>query len=134
MVAMNIQQFIERAIEGGYEPFKTVKMSELICEVHGLHYGCNFKPKNGAQVKGIAGRHVYEILLDPLAWQSVGKVEGWNKKDRKLSHYSNGPKMGMMQGHSYSLGGWRHNWHRMIDALADGETLEEFLANIASPE
>jgi hypothetical protein len=53
-------------------------MSELVCELHGEHFGCTFKPHpSGAVEKGIAGISVYKIFLDPLFWQALGKARRW---------------------------------------------------------
>lgn len=52
---MTIPNFIEKALEGGWEPEFLVK-------------------------KGILGKLklANAIFLDHLAWKAVGKVEGWN--------------------------------------------------------
>lgn len=48
------------------------------------------------------------IFLNPKAWKAVGKVEGW----------------------SLMYAEWRKKWHRMIDALAEGKTIEEYLETL----
>jgi len=59
-------------------------------------------------------------LLAPEAWKAVGKVEGWHDKFD-----------GDVSGLRYmSMEPWLVNMHRMIDALADGKTIEEFLATL----
>lgn len=50
------------------------------------------------------------MLLDSLAWKAVGKVEGWEAN-----------------GDRYA---WLYFMHRMIDALADGKTISDFLATL----
>lgn len=59
----------------------------------------------------------FEILLDPLAWQAVGKTRGWKCPEGE---------------HKAELCGfrWRYEWHRFIDHLADGKSIEEALAAI----
>lgn len=60
------------------------------------------------------------ILLDPEAWKAVGKVEGW-KED---THYTvEGVRV--REGTNYVK-----NMHRLIDALAEGKTVEEYLASL----
>lgn len=66
-----MDKVIQKAVEGDYEPFKTVKMSELTCELHGSHYGCNFKD---SRVKGICGADIHRFLLDPKLWQCLTKA------------------------------------------------------------
>ena len=51
---MTIKQFIEKAIGGGWKPHDHFNEP---CDIGDLKYA--------------------EILLDPLAWKAVGKVEGW---------------------------------------------------------
>ena len=54
---------------------------------------------------------VYEaVLLNPKVWQAVGKVEHWYE-----GHY--GPE-------------WLHHMHKMIDALAEGHTLEAYIQSV----
>lgn len=75
----------------------------------------------GAGEPTYAGRHeLMRALLDPEAWKAVGKVEGWDKpitaEDRKL---------GLTLRRGYLI-----RMHMMIDALADGKTIEEFLETL----
>lgn len=107
---------ITKAIEGGYEPFKTVKMSELVCELHGYHYTCNFKDP---RVKGICGTDIHKILLDPLFWQSLGKSlkwVGWFQEE--CQECGNEVGKGRLS--------WQEQWHRFIDHLASGKEAEDF--------
>ena len=62
---------------------------------------------------GNGGCSEKEVLLEPSAWQAVGKTRGWR---REL--YENGEVE------------WQHIWHRFIDHLADGKTIEEALLAI----
>lgn len=54
---MNIKTFIKKAIEGGWVPNKNIPF---------------------ADIEGYAGFYKEGTLLDPLAWQAVGNVEGWD--------------------------------------------------------
>lgn len=66
-------------------------------------------------------------FLDPLFWQSLGKSLGW--KD---------PKYGTcqcMQGESCEFCNrgntmWEYHWHRFIDHLAEGKSIESFFEPI----
>lgn len=104
---MTTQQFIEKAIEGGWT-------MEMVDKKHVM----NLLPS---------------IVLDPLAWQAVGKVEGWseavcvgcgasNIKDCDC-HISHVPLPVTMEL-------WLYNMHCMIDALADGKTIEQYLETL----
>jgi len=92
---MTISDFIKKAIAGGYEGIENSDSSEATCPCCGGLW-----------------------IIDPLAWQAVGKVEGWNE----------GVEGGRMDMHNHwNLPGWHEKMHRMIDALAEGKTIEEFL-------
>jgi len=103
----SIQQFIEKAIIGGWRS-EVQEFSILGFYEHHFEY----------QQRGIAtGRYsairmmVYEaVLLDPKAWQAVGKVERWYE-----GYY--GPE-------------WLHYMHKMIDALSVGQTLEAYVQSV----
>jgi hypothetical protein len=92
---MTIQQFIEKAVEGGFHPHY-IERPEI---KHMVYYGHPYP--------------VYVILLDPLAWQAVGKVEEWDE------HYL--PE---------DWGQYQHKMHDMIDALTEGKTVEQYLETL----
>lgn len=93
---MTIQDFIAKAIEGGW-------ISQWGTMTH-----INLEP-----IK-------HEILLDPEAWKAVGKVEGWPD----TSEIAQGLPVPM------TTIGWLWNMHRMIDALAEGKSVEEYLETL----
>jgi len=82
---MTIKDFINKAIEGGWMPD---------ADTPEIYY------------EGIRTN----ALLDPLAWQAVGKVEGWEDRDTEPN--------------------WQNKMHQMIDALVEGKTLEEFIETL----
>jgi len=63
------------------------------------------------------GEGVHEILLSALAWQAVGKTRGWYITTKPCNHSDN-----------YHGTCMRCAWHRFIDHLADGKSIEEALA------
>ena len=91
---MTIKQFIEKGIEGGY-------------------------PQDLAHYEKYPDQCV--VLLDPLAWQAVGKVEGWETKYFKCSPNCD---------NKIRSDDWNYQMHRMIDALAEGKTIEEFIETL----
>jgi hypothetical protein len=102
-----IQQFIEKAFVGGWQPgdhdFHIIGFYEHSFEYQPLstHQG---------RSSGIR-RMVYEaVLLNPKVWQAVGKVEHWYE-----GHY--GPE-------------WLHHMRNMTDALAEGHTLEAYIQSV----
>lgn len=101
------QQFIEDAIAGGFK-------SDLKPEVlpGALLVGTR---DNGYVI------HSEAILLDPLAWQAVGKTRWW-----PVIHMVN-----MKRGEEQSQHYWLFMQHVFIDYLADGKTIDEALAAIS---
>lgn len=95
---MKIQQFIEKAIEGGWDEKKNPRMQL----VRGRYRDSGFP---------------HELMfLDPLAWQAVGKVEGWDKCPQ-----------GIEDCVSIHLGNTLEIWKNMLEALWLGKTIEQYL-------
>lgn len=92
---MTTKEFIEKAIEGGYSkvfihPDGRIMFDDVCCRD--------------------------EILLDPLAWQAVGKVEGWPDKN-------SGGFEGIMEC-------WESRQIQFVIYLQNGKSLEEALSLI----
>jgi hypothetical protein len=100
----SMQQFIEKAIAGGWHPDAR---EYNILGFYERHF--EYQLRSIAAGRPAAVRYmVYEmVLLDPRVWQAVGKVEHWYEG-------SYGPE-------------WLHHMHKMIDALAQGQTLEAYV-------
>lgn len=105
---MTIKQFIEKAIEGGYL-FKIGGRKIL---------------PNASHLSAIP----FEIIaLDPLAWQAVGKVEKWEMEATVVRwlRQSSGELEKNVIGYQ-----WENKWHDMIDALAEGKSLEDYIKTL----
>lgn len=150
---MIIEKFIEKAIEGGYlyqrgENFLPigddnshvltrwknaeyqVKEPTGKCEKHPIgskHCDDCTKHKRVRVGKttrqeelaihfawGCGTRDTY-MFLDPLAWQAVGKVENWRNHSTGWFAYKSP---------------WCEKMHAMIDALAEGKSIEEFIETL----
>lgn len=120
---MTIKEFIEKAIEGGwrqkeYPEFNVIEVSNV-----GVHLNCH----------GVLGDFEYtfyreKILLDPLAWQAVGKVEGWDVQNvQGTTHLTDN---GTKRNYLFIENGWMNKMHAMINALAEGKTLEEYISTL----
>jgi len=101
------QQFIEKALAGGWQPagrdFSVIGFYER-------HFEYQLRSVLQGRSSAIQ-MMVYEaVLLNPKVWQAVGKVEKWYE-----GHY--GPE-------------WLHHMHKMIDALAEGQTLEAYIQSV----
>lgn len=69
------------------------------------------------------------VLLDPEAWKAVGKVEGWKFNERNQCggyNTSRETKGGIEAQKSCA----HCQMHRMIDARAEGKTIEEYLETL----
>ena len=91
---MTIEKFIEKAIEGGWEKDKYPSFWSF---------------------NDIVKFYQDKVFLDPLAWQAVGKVEGWKDYMVIDNPYKNI---------------YLYHMHEMIDALAEGKSLSEFIETL----
>jgi hypothetical protein len=48
------------------------------------------------------------VLLDESFWRALGKAQGWRRSE------------------------WREQWHRLIDELADGRSVEQFFRKLGA--
>jgi hypothetical protein len=102
------QQFIEDAIAGGWYSSIIESGSYRIEEYAFLYLGHSMPLSSPwARVP------IHEILLDPLAWQAVGKVRGWDKY--KFISFSEKTKNDMLM---------------VMEEIVDGKTIEEALQAI----
>jgi len=60
--------------------------------------------------------YLHRTVLDPEVWQAVGKIENWKNNATKYPWCAREP--------------WENKMHDMIDALAEGKTIEEFLETL----
>ena len=127
---MEIKQWIEKAIAGGWKKWLK-RTKSLGIEDDGVH----FDYEDFISIE--------QILLDPKAWEAVGKASGWTE-------ICNNPDHGFIDaigGETARLGcpvcgnnedcvvestryKWRDKMHQMVDALAEGKTIEEFIKTL----
>lgn len=101
-------------------------------------------------IKGLLGDFEWkytwqEFTSDPLFWQSLGKVMGWEKCDRcgfpREEHL--GGKMILcvapkgVEGitttadlKTFRRRNWYDQWHKFIDSLAEGKTAEDYFKSL----
>lgn len=116
----NTKQFIEDAIEGGWKPEEWFDLKHFIVTVDDK---CGFLLKRGAtEIDGA----VQIILLDPLAWQAVGKTRGWCSGEYSQPEGTcvDCGEVGARCLH------WGYVWHKFIDHLADGKDIDQALGVI----
>lgn len=132
-VGLNAQSFIEKAIEGGWGKDAFYRGEVTHC-----------KTENGKiYLEWFSGEteslHLHEeakerILLDPLAWKAVGKVEGWGTSIKYVATSLSKEELlrAMVNLDEKTIETvlrmedeprWLHEMHRMIDALAEGKIM-----------
>lgn len=111
---MIIEQFIEKAFRGGWNPKAYPdKDSELVLNVTG-HFRDDALP---AMIEFVLREWTaYRIFLTPEAWKAVGKAEGWDDDTAEIEEVGSPESRGRMIG--------------MIDALAEGKTIEQYLETL----
>lgn len=127
------KRFIEDAIKGGWR-----KEERPDLDVNNDGYSVRFLAGDDTSTLWEA-----DILLDPLAWQAVGKTRGWQKEliTYKLKAHTFRPftkqegvkrKASMVTRLRYRKNSkvFQVKMHRFIDHLADGRTIDEALSLI----
>lgn len=111
------KQFIEDAVNGGWRTYPSLALGKMKLDKSGLFY-----------TAGTVSKTVHEILLDPLAWKAVGRTNGWSSFSTH-EHSTYEPCNGFCTEYLKQTG-WKAYWHRFIDHLADGKSIEEALSAI----
>jgi len=98
---MTITETIKKAVEGGYDSEETF-------------------------MNDIWNKDANSFFLDPLFWQSLGKSLGWDKKAKKgyIRFCDIKDESGNTQFY------WNYIWHRFIDHLAEGKSIESFFKEL----
>lgn len=135
------QTFIEDAIAGGWKATEY----EICPNCYGsgggeIPYHCQFCSGRGELHDrpdfDVMTGYPEPILLDPLAWQAVGKTRTWEKdihdvppaSNRFGILYHNG--MHMLNGIQVRREDWKWRMTLFIDHLCDGKTIQEALQAI----
>jgi hypothetical protein len=103
---MTIQEAIEKAREGGWEPNHWDENGETfyLQTSHGHE-----------QIK----LNIYRLLLSPLFLKFLGKAMGWGVV-----------KPCRCKNHCLDCSEFVYFWHRLIDHLAEGGTVESFFEKL----
>lgn len=120
---MTIQSAIQKAVEGGYPEVLQGMPKENI--------------ENYVGHTARSNHSVNELILNPLFWQALGKSMGWFRMEKVCRNCKEPKPLKACQKcgcYSYELveeeALWRHNWHRLIDHLAEGGTIEDYFARL----
>jgi hypothetical protein len=69
------------------------------------------------------------VLLDPSFWQCLGKAMGWGEGRMAISEYDGVSKNPIyVQRDKFPV--WIINWHRLIDHLSEGGTIEKYFESL----
>lgn len=134
----NVILFIEDAIKGGWKQEEIER-----CTIHFVHENANDGAKNclvidNSYTDSVTGiRHniakhysIGDILLDPLAWQAVGKTRGW---EDVIDWTPLASVHCARCGDEVSMGTqrtWKYNIHLFIDHLAEGDDIDTALGKL----
>lgn len=112
-LGFDVKEFIEKAIEGGWLPRSTQNILVGRIPVSGVFVEIF---SDDPWISSVRDRRqsirIEEIMLDPLAWQAVGKVDGWSGSGDKA-------KDNLMRYSDFEEQHWKTYMHRFIDALIE---------------
>ena len=119
------KQFIEDAIEGGWDLQALVPL---------LGIRTTYKASIGNKYMNVTTHQgnvkqlcsFDKILLDPKAWQAVGKTRGWAGY-HECSVCGNGTGRDSDENFQEM---WRYRFHAFVDFLADNLSIEEAIPKI----
>ena len=120
----NIETFIEKAIKGGWNPYK---LDNKVWYYQTVDYDDDFDGyiHFTSTVNGDGRKYwMKDILLDPEAWKAVGKVEEWTHFGDCRYH----PVGNLCP--VCSEGDYKDKMHRFTDARCEGKTIEEAIKEI----
>ena len=111
---MITQEAIKKAVEGGFEQYKGFDFNGFNLVPNSDLVELIYSAEGGDTTKTIS---IQEILLYPQFWQCLGKAMGWTD-----NHISQGfPHYGKQ---------WHFEWHRLINCLAEGKTIEDYFKQL----
>ena len=113
---VEIKQFIQSAIEGGWNPRpeKGIELGIVATDDYRGTFALFSNHKRSWTM------FIQEILLDPKAWEAVARTEGWED--------DTDPTIAML----ISLEGdrWKHKQLNFIKALQQGKDIESALSDL----
>jgi len=116
---MTIKEFIEKAIEGGWKEFLDFSFLYNIGNTVTLEYG---------KTKETVEKLLHEILLDPNAWEAVGKSLGWGDFEGKPD--MQGEPMTKKDTQYFIDSQWKERQKGLITHLQDDGTTESYIKTL----
>jgi hypothetical protein len=122
---MTIQEALNKAVEGGYHIYGSGGMDTYYEGATHDYTAWTRKDNESSFMIPIE-----ETLLDPIFWQALGHTLGWSEVcDLAITCVHGKEVCHQCQGYY-----WMYQWHCFIQALADGNTPEDFFAHLASAQ
>lgn len=122
---MTIQEAMNRAVEGGYHIYGSDGM-DTDYEGATNDYSAWTRKDNASSFLV----PTEETFLDPQFWQALGRALGWSEACDLAISCRHGAEEGQRCRGYY----WMYQWHRFIQALADGNTPGAFFALLTSSQ
>jgi len=123
---MTIETFIEKSIEGGWNPHNDYTRHIWNEKTKSWWYEWDYVNEDGEDdVLSNPCCHedpLYftDVVLDPEAWKAIGKVEKWDKM----------PKGIIAQPANREITDAEMNMHNMVTALWEGKTIQEYISTL----
>jgi hypothetical protein len=122
---MTVEEAVNKAVEGGYHINGSDGM-DTDYEGATNDYSAWTRKDNESSFM----IPMEQTFLDPQFWQALGKALGWHAVCNFTSICVHGEDEGQKSRGYY----WMYQWHRFIQALADGHTPEAFFAQLPSSQ
>lgn len=117
---MTIQEFISSAIEGGFSFSHWIKKGDITnIDFDSVWDDGKFYIHFLSKESNMMGFNIYKILLDPKVWEAVGKMKGWNSKEKQV-----------VDVESFPFEEWEGKMIMIVHKLLKGSTLEEYIATL----
>jgi hypothetical protein len=121
---MTIEEACDKAVAEGYHVHC---LASIATYYSGANHECSVWTRTDNHSSFVVPME--GTFLDPLFWQALGRALGWEQALRTVHAVDHGrPTVVTRTEHS-----WLAQWHRFIDALAEGHTAEAFFARLDSP-
>lgn len=82
---------------------------------------------------------LYKLLMNPLAWQALGKSMGWGNEGRHkmvqgiYRQFCETCGFEVPRSNDFGMSEcWRMFWHRFIDHLAEGKDIHSYFAGLGN--
>ncbi len=118
---MTIEEAMQKATEGGYHIYGSDGMDTSYDGANSEYSVWTRKDNESSFIIPIE-----ETFLDPKFWQALGRALGWSEAcDLAISCRHGEEEYQSCRGYY-----WMYQWHRFIQAIADGHTSEAFFAHL----